>query len=107
VLKGRLTSIGVATVLTLLEYERKSGLLDLTSGKATASVLVGQGSILKVHLPDAPAGTTTAEKLMKLLDWKSGRFKFQAGEVVMPAEGGLPVTAMLLEHARITDEESR
>jgi CheY-like chemotaxis protein len=107
VLRGKLAGIGVGTLLTLLEYERKSGLLDLVSGKTVASVLIGSGSIVKVHLPDAPANASTEQKLMKLLDWKTGRFRFQSGDVTVPAEGGLPVTHLLLEHARLTDEDGR
>ncbi len=107
-LKGNLAGLGVGTLLSLLEYERKSGILDVTSGRTQASLLIASGVIVRVLITGRDDEELSAEeKLRKVLDWKQGTFRFQAGDVERPASGGISVTQLLLEHARLSDEAAR
>jgi CheY-like chemotaxis protein len=102
-LRGSLVDIGLGTLLSLLEFERKSGVLLVLRTSELARVFVADGKILKVE-------TTTGyglpkDRLMQLLDWREGQFEFSPAEIGGRNELGLSVTQILLEHARRRDEQ--
>ena len=104
-LRGSLVDIGLGTLLSLLEFERKSGVLLVLRTSEIARVFVADGKILKVE-------TTTGyglpkDRLMQLLDWREGQFEFSPAEIGGRNELGLSVTQILLEHARRRDERAR
>lgn len=104
-LRGDLAEISVATLLSLFEFERKSGILVVVDGTRAARLFVAAGRVVKVELgkSDAPARA----RLMAVLDWAAGHFEFSGCEVVGADEIGLPTTQLLLEHARVRDEHGR
>ena len=109
VLRGSLTEIGVATLLSLFEFERKSGILTLKRDEASAKLYVANGRVVKVdgiEGGDGREGASALLRVMHLLDWRKGRFEFNACEVVAGDELGLQTQQLLLEHARLRDEES-
>ena len=108
VLRGSLTEIGVATLLSLFEFERKSGILTVKRDDATAKVFVAAGRVVKVEVegPQVAEPASAMLRVMQLLDWRKGRFEFNACEVVAGDELGLQTQQLLLEHARLRDEES-
>lgn len=104
-LRGNLAEISLATLLSLLEFERKSGILVLLTGESAARLFIASGSVVKVEGPvddGDPLG-----RLMHVLDWDGGNFEFTRCEVVGTDEVGLTTSRLLLEHARIRDEETR
>ncbi|MCC7382407.1 MAG: DUF4388 domain-containing protein [Deltaproteobacteria bacterium] len=105
VLRGRLSEIALGTLLSLLELERKTGMLTITRDTEVAWISVIDGAIAKIEGVEEPVEPT--QKMMRVIDWAAGEFEFSAGPV--PASGAerLPVTALLLEHARLRDEASR
>ena len=106
-LRGDLRHVGLPSVLSFLEAERKTGVLHLDRGSDRASLRIVQGYLRDVR----PLGRARApiERVYELLDWDAGSFEFSA----LPSgaageEGALPptqVTHLLLEHARIRDEQ--
>ena len=102
-LSGNLAEISLPTLLSLLEFERKSGILVVLRDREAARVFVAAGRVVKVEL--APLDRAPRERMMSLLDWQHGTFEFTSCEVVGSDELGLGTSAMLLEHARIRDEE--
>jgi len=115
-LRGSLVDIGLGTLLSLLEFERKSGVLlvlrapgDLVPGLARESrselarVFVAEGKILKVETTSAYG--PPKDRVMRLLDWRDGQFEFSPAEIGGRDELGLSVTQLLLEHARVRDEQ--
>jgi CheY-like chemotaxis protein/Tfp pilus assembly protein PilZ len=106
-LRGSLVDIGLGTLLSLFEFERKSGILLMlrnggTAGSEIARVFVADGKILKV---EASLGNgLPKERLMRLLDWRDGQFEFTPAAIGGRDELQVTITALLLEHARRVDE---
>jgi CheY-like chemotaxis protein/Tfp pilus assembly protein PilZ len=102
-LSGSLSEISIPTLLSLLDFERKSGILVLLGPRRLAARLfVAEGRIVKVEAGDPDA--TPRERLMDVLDWTAGTFEFTSCEVIGSDEVGVGTSALLLEHARIRDE---
>lgn len=102
-LSGDLTQLGLAGVLTLLEMERKSGVLRLEGEAGEAELHVREGRI--VH---ATAGTATNQKAVyATLAWTGGRFAFEQQEVSRTDEIQTPTTYLLMEGMRLLDESRR
>lgn len=110
-LRGSLVDIGLGTLLSLFEFERKSGILLLLRNGEIARVFVSEGKILKVESSTAngvvrPPAARPKDRLMRLLDWRDGQFEFTPAAIGGRDEVGVTVTALLLEHARTRDEET-
>jgi CheY-like chemotaxis protein len=102
-LRGSLAEISLPTLLSLLEFERKSGILVIVRDREAARVFVAAGRVVKVELGDADVPARS--RLMTLLDWEGGVFEFTACEVVGNDDVGVGTQQLLLEHARLRDEE--
>jgi DNA-binding response OmpR family regulator len=103
VLRGELSEIGVATLLSLLDFERKSGILVVLRDSQAARLFVATGRVVKVEGPTDDGGAM--QRLMAVLDWQDGNFEFASCEVVGQDEVGMHTSALLLEHARVRDEQ--
>jgi uncharacterized protein (TIGR02266 family) len=103
-LRGDLSQVSVASVLSFLELEQKTGELHV-SGKHAARLLVQKGRPLKAEIDtDAIAPLGARETAFEILDWTVGEFEFRAGEVDGHDELKITMSALLLEHARVRDE---
>jgi CheY-like chemotaxis protein len=71
-LSGSIQEISIPTLLSLLDFERKSGILLLLSDRQAARVFVAEGRIVKVESGDA--GVAPLQRLMKVLDLTAGTF---------------------------------
>ena len=94
-------------MLSLFEFERKSGILVLTRDGEVARLYVSEGKVLKVD--SSLANGTNAlpkQRLMSLLDWQVGQFEFSPCAIGGRDELNTTITAVLLEHARVRDEQS-
>ena len=101
-LRGNLVDIGLGTLLSLFEFERKSGILLLLRDGDIARLFVSEGKILKV---EANMGNgQPKQRLMQLLDWHGGQFEFSPCAIGGRDELQTSVTQLLLEHARVADE---
>src|SRR3569623_2293920 len=101
-LRGTLVDIGLGTLLSLFEFERKSGILLLLRDGELARLFVSDGRVLKVE-SSAVIGAPR-ERLMRLLDWHVGQFEFSPCTIGGKDELQASVTQLLLEHARVRDE---
>ena len=102
-LRGSIVAIGLGTLLSLLEFERKSGVLLVLRRNELARVFVAGGKILKVETTMGYG--VPKDRLMRLLDWRDGQFEFSPADIGGRDEVGLSVTQVLLEHARTRDEQ--
>jgi DNA-binding response OmpR family regulator len=98
--QGDVAQMSVATVLTLLELERRSGHLKVSSELGRIAILeLHEGALAGATLDDKPEEPTAV--LRETLRWKQGRFTFRNADVVQPGTrqtiGGLLIEAMRLE----------
>jgi len=102
-LHGDLAQVGLPSVLSFLELERKTGEL-MVVGQKTAHLWLCEGQLVRVNLDGATAPTRAA--LYEVLDWTSGQFEFATQAIAISGERE-NLTGLLLEHARLSDEASR
>jgi DNA-binding response OmpR family regulator len=103
VLRGALAELGLPSLLTMLEQERKTGHLALTRDHAAAWIDVVDGRIVRARSSDLDADSRTV--LMRVLDWPDGYFELSSGAPAADTdEVSTGVTHLLLEHARLSDE---
>jgi CheY-like chemotaxis protein len=101
-LRGNLVDIGLGTLLSLFEFERKSGILLLLRDGEIARLFVSDGRVLKVE--GTRSNGLPKHRLMTLLDWSSGTFEFSPCTIGGRDELNVSITQLLLEHARTRDE---
>lgn len=109
-LPGDLSQVSVSSLLSLLEAERRSGVIAIRSGAVEAAIHVAQGGVTRVELTGTgvPQGAPVElfDRLLFTLDVREGRFAVtsappdQTGELAS-------IQGALLEHARRSDEGSR
>lgn len=104
-LRGSLAQLGVSSVLTILEMERKSGILVLKGREQTGRVFMKKGRVLDAFFDGEPE-PRGAEAVYQMLTWKAGRFAFSDLEVEMEDNIGTSTTHLLMEGARRIDEEA-
>ncbi len=101
-LRGNLVDIGLGTLLSLFEFERKSGILLLLRDGEIARLFVSDGRVLKVE--GTRSNGQPKHRLMSLLDWSTGTFEFSPCTIGGRDELDVSITQLLLEHARTRDE---
>lgn len=124
-LAGDLSEIGLPMLLTMLEMEQKSGMLELThEQEGVAELYLKRGRVVHATLDYTPGGdddkasgddagedadelswgVEDAECVYYLLKWTEGRFEFKPGNVAMEDRVGASTTQLLMEGARRLDE---
>jgi hypothetical protein len=105
---GDVAQMSVATVLTLLELERRSGHLKVRGEDGHVALLeLADGKFASGLLDDQPWNST--ELLREVLRWKQGSFTFrslQGGRTSDPGEQQ-KIGGLLLEAMRLEDESRR
>jgi DNA-binding response OmpR family regulator len=106
VLRGTLAELGLPSLLTMFEQERKSGQLSLTRDQVVAWIDFIDGKIVRARSTEIDADSRTV--MMSVLDWQAGYFELSAGSpAAAQPELDTTVTRLLLEHARLRDEAMR
>jgi uncharacterized protein (TIGR02266 family) len=105
-LRGDLAQVSLPSVLGFLELERKTGEL-LVVGKKTAHLFMRDGRLLRVDVDGVVAEPASIEVVYDVLSWNVGQFEFAAHEVPGEDLYDTTVTALLLDHARFSDENNR
>jgi two-component system, OmpR family, response regulator len=106
--RGTFDQLGLAPLLTILEMERKTGVLraERLDQSREAAIALRRGMVVRARvaggtpLHDAPA-------VHAMLSWPDGRFHFRATEVGPPFEMDVSPAWLLLESARLSDEEEQ
>jgi CheY-like chemotaxis protein len=103
--RGDLSNFPLASILMMLEMERRTGSLEVVSGSGTAAVLAlstGLFASTEIGGESLPA----LEVLKRVLSWRSGRFAFRPRDVgsLPPPRGS--IGALVLEAMRLEDERN-
>ena len=104
-LRGAVDQVSLPSLLTMLEQDRKTGVLTLTRDELCAWLTFVDGRLVRVRSSDMRGDSRSA--LMRILDWSEGHFELSAGAAEGEPELEDSVTHLLLEHARIRDEGAR
>jgi len=102
-LSGDLSMIQLPAILTMLEHERQTGRLVLT-GEHVMWIDLCEGRIVDAGMADVFEQPYAC--VMSALDMRRGRFELVPCEPES-ALGLMPITHLLLEHARKCDESGR
>jgi DNA-binding response OmpR family regulator len=106
---GDVAQMSVATVLTLLELERRSGQLKVRGEAGQIALLqLADGKFASGTLDDQPWGST--ELLREVLRWKKGSFTFRGAQdsgVSNDSGEQQKIGGLLLEAMRLEDESRR
>lgn len=101
---GGIETLGLASVLGLLEARRKTGLLELQGpGGQRARLRLRGGSVVAGERVGA-AGLSDAHLVYQVLTWSRGSFAFLEAPVEEPDRVSRSVMELLLEAARRQDE---
>lgn len=104
-LSGDLNQVGLSALLTLLEMERKSGILIVSEAELnlTGRMFLRDGQLLAARM-DGHESPINEEVIYQMLNWRSGTFEFNQSDVDMQNEIKGSTTHLLLEGARRMDE---
>jgi two-component system OmpR family response regulator len=104
---GDIAQMSVATVLTLLELERRSGRLKVRGeGGHVALLELTEGKFASGTLDDKPWPST--DLLRETLRWKKGSFSFRGSQGNVSDSGDQQkIAGLLLEAMRLEDESRR
>ncbi len=105
-LEGDLAHVSLATVLSILEMERRSGVISVDDGARQAATLdLCFGSAVGGSLGGARVAPLAV--LRQALAWPQGRFRFQPGPVAdLRGAGARSLGALLIEAMRLADESA-
>ena len=103
-IEGNIAQMSVATVLTLLEMERRSGTLKVTQVNRSCSLDIIGGYAIGATIDDSKVAPLAV--LREILRWQEGRFRFRPG-----SDGAIPsnrrsIGALLIEAVRLDDEST-
>jgi hypothetical protein len=103
-LRGRLEQFGLATVLTFLDLERRSGELLLIGARGVGRLWLHHGRVVRARIEGSRRMRKPA--VYDLLGWDEGRFTFtQTSPADFEDEISAPTPMLLIEAARRADEE--
>jgi two-component system, OmpR family, response regulator len=102
-LRGRLEQFGLATVLTFLDLERRSGELLVLANDQVGRLWLRQGRVIRVRVEGSRRAGKAA--IYDLLALNRGHFSFTQVKLEgLADEIGAPTALLLMEAARRADE---
>jgi hypothetical protein len=102
-LRGRLEQFGLATVLTFLDLERRSGQILVYIKDRVGRVWLRGGRVISARIEGSRRVNRAA--IYEMLSWDCGRFSFSQDDVSKAVdEINAPTTLLLVEAARRADE---
>jgi Domain of unknown function (DUF4388) len=102
-LRGRLEQFGLATVLTFLDLERRTGELTLLASGEVGRLWLRHGRVIRARIEGSRR--TRKPAVYEMLGWDRGGFTFAPIDVAtIDDEIGAPTPMLLIEAARRVDE---
>jgi hypothetical protein len=103
ILRGELDRIGLCTLLTILEMERRSGLLVLSRPRQLGRLHIRDGLIIRARIEGARR-QSGPEAVYQMLTWGDGQFELWHTEIEGRDEIRQRTTYLLMEGMRRLDE---
>jgi hypothetical protein len=102
ILRGELDKVGLPTLLTIVEMERRSGIFVLSRGRQLGRLHVREGRIIRASTEGAQR-CRGEEAIYEMLTWPDGRFELWMAEVQGRDEIGQCTAFLLMEGMRRID----
>jgi hypothetical protein len=103
ILRGELDKVGLPTLLTILDMEKRGGILILQKGKQLGRLFLRDGRVIRAQI-EGQQRQCGADAVMKLFAWNGGVFELWQADVIGPDEIQRSTTYLLMEAARRLDE---
>lgn len=105
ILRGELDKIGLSTLLTILEMERRTGILVLQRRRQLGRLHVRDGQIIRARI-EGQGRQSGAEAVYQMLAWQgeTGQFELWQAEVEGADEIRQRIAYLLMEGMRRMDE---
>jgi len=91
----------------LSEYQQKFFAAVAAHEVDRAQLFLRDGRLLRLDVDGLPADATSMEVVYDVLSWRTGQFEFAAHEVPGEDLYDRSITALLLDHAKFSDESQR
>jgi DNA-binding response OmpR family regulator len=104
-IEGDLGQMSIATVLTVLEMERRTGVFEVVSKRRRAQLEMARGGVIDGSIGGTKVSALTA--LRTMLTWTVGRFSFKPTAVRDAPQSNKSLGAFLIEALRLEDEAAR
>jgi two-component system, OmpR family, response regulator len=104
-IEGDLSQMSIATVLTILEMERRTGIFEVVSKKRRATLEIVSGYIMHGVVGGTKVSALAAMRTM--LGWNVGRFSFTPTAPRDAPPSQKSIGAFLIEAMRLEDESAR
>ncbi len=102
-LRGDLEQVSLPTVLSLLEMEKKTGVVVIVGSKV-CRIFMSEGRPLGIEMDGEPEDTDQMELATKLFAWQNGQFEFSRQDVPRIDRINMSMQSLIMEAARIADE---
>ena len=102
-LRGTLQSISLTDVAQLLHANRKTGMLQVNSGKVSGVLYFSSGEVIHAETQAAQGEMAAFE----ILEWVSGQFEFLTTHVQIASSIRRTVPDLLMDSARLQDSRKR
>lgn len=103
ILRGEVENVGLPTLLTILDMERRSGLLLIQRKGTLGRLHIREGRVVRARIEGGKRGDGV-EAVYEMLSWPDGQFELWQAVVEGRDEVGANTTFLLMESARRTDE---
>lgn len=105
-LRSRLDQMGLGSLLSVLELDKKTGVLILRRGGESGKVWLRSGRVLRAEVVGRKSGTGPTA-VYEMLGWSEGSAEFEMETVDGPDEVKLSTMHLLMEGARVLDESRK
>jgi two-component system, OmpR family, response regulator len=103
-IEGNIAQMSIATVLTLLEMEHRTGVLSISTKSRKCSLEMVGGFACGGTIGGAKIAPLAV--LRQILCWKEGRFRFRPGTDTALPSNRRSIGALLIEAVRLDDESA-
>jgi two-component system OmpR family response regulator len=105
-IQGDVAQISIPTLLTMLEMERRTGLVKVRAdGKSNALIELDEGAVVGAQLGKTPRDPLAVFR--EVVTWTQGKYSFEPGEARRRGALKKPTSMLLLEAMRLNDESER
>ncbi|MBN2379661.1 response regulator [candidate division WOR-3 bacterium] len=102
-LSGSIAHSGLIDILQLIEFSAKNGVLSVTSGMRHGEMTFSEGQLVSAKSNEKQKEAAVYE----MLSWDEGEFEFHAQTITDAKTRLAPISSLVLEWARVKDEEGR